>query len=314
MKRRFIVGLAVALMMVAAACSKDSTTPAASPASQESTAGSTVAVTLQEFSVIATPSSVPAGSVTFNTTNEGPDDVHEIVIIKTDLAMADIPTDKDGAMIEDAEGLDPIDEIEDLEVGDTQDLTVTLEAGSYILVCNIVQKEPDGSMEAHYKMGMFTEFTVTGDSGATAMPTASGAAAYTATEYSFDGPDTLPAGTSDITVENVGSGDHEMVIIRLDKHQDWTEDQVVDYVKNDPQGQPSWAVPVGGLLTAKGPPIIAPGETAPVVFMDFGDGTKAPTAVKDGALEAGTYLFMCFLGSKDQPHAAMGMVKKVTVS
>jgi len=165
MNRRFIVGLAVALMMVAAACSKDSTAPTASSASQESTAGSsagsTVDVTLQEFSVIATPSSVPAGSVTFNTTNEGPDDVHEIVVIKTDLATADIPTDKDGAMIEDAEGLDPIDEIEDLEVGDTQDLTVTLEAGSYILVCNIVQKEPDGSMEAHYKMGMFAEFTVT---------------------------------------------------------------------------------------------------------------------------------------------------------
>ncbi len=161
MKRRFIVGLAVAVTLVASACSKSSTTSDASAAPQEPAAGSTVAVTLQEFSVIATPASVPAGSVTFNTTNKGPDDVHEIVVIKTDLAMADIPTDKDGAMIEDAEGLDPIDEVEDLKVGDTQDLTVDLEPGRYLLVCNIVQKEPDGSMEAHYKMGMFTEFTVT---------------------------------------------------------------------------------------------------------------------------------------------------------
>jgi hypothetical protein len=141
---------------------------------------------------------------------------------------------------------------------------------------------------------------------------ATGAAAYTATEYSFDGPDTLPAGTSDITVENVGAGDHEMIIIRLDKHQDWTEDQVVEYVKNDPTSQPKWAVPVGSLLTAKGPPIIAPGESAPVVFMDFSSGE--PTAIENGSLEAGTYMFMCFLGSKDQPHAAMGMVKKVTVT
>ena len=186
MQRRFIVGLAIAVIMVAGACSKDSTTPAASPASQESAAMST----------------------------EAP---------------------------------------------------------------------------------------------------ATGAAAYTATEYSFDGPDTLPAGTSDITVENVGSGDHEMVIIRLDKNQDWTEEQFVEYVKNDPQGQPSWAVPVGSLLTESGPPIIAPGETAPVVFEDFSSGGE-PTVVKNGSLEADTYLFMCFLGSKQQPHAAMGMVKKVTVS
>ena len=160
MKRRLTVGFAVAVMLVGSACSKSSTPSESSSAPQEP-AGSTVAVTLQEFAVIATPSSVPAGSVTFNTTNEGPDDVHEIVVIKTDLALADIPTDKDGAMIEDAEGLDPIDEVEDIEVGDTLDLTVDLEPGRYLLVCNIVQEEPDGSMEAHYKMGMVTEFTVT---------------------------------------------------------------------------------------------------------------------------------------------------------
>lgn len=141
---------------------------------------------------------------------------------------------------------------------------------------------------------------------------ATGAAAYTATEYSFDGPDTLPAGTSEITVENVGSVDHEMTIIRLDKNQDWTEEQVVAYVKNDPTAQPKWAVPVGGLYVDTGPPLIAPGETASVVFLDFSSGGE-PTVVKDGSLEPGTYLFMCFAG-KSPFHAGMGMVKKVTVT
>lgn len=181
MQRRFVVGLAVAVIMVAGACSKDSTTPAASPASQESAATSTEAPT-------------------------------------------------------------------------------------------------------------------------------TGVAAYTAYEMGFDGPDTLPAGISDITMENVGTVNHMMFIVRLDKNQDWTEEQVVAFVKNDPQAQPKWAPSIGGVEEP-----VAPGETGTVQFMDFSSGGQ-PTVIKDGSLEPGTYLFMCFLGSKQQPHAAMGMVKKVTVT
>ena len=135
---------------------------------------------------------------------------------------------------------------------------------------------------------------------------------YTAHDFGYDGPDTLPAGTSDITMENVGANDHEMIIIRLDQHEDWTEQQVIDYVTDNPKAEPKWAVPVGGLLTESGPPVIAPGERAPVVWLDFSAGANAPTAMEDGSLEPGTYLFMCFLGKP--PHATQGMVKKVTVS
>lgn len=141
---------------------------------------------------------------------------------------------------------------------------------------------------------------------------ATGATAYTATEYSFDGPDTLPAGTSDISVENVGTVDHEMTIVRLDKHQDWTEEQIVAFIKNDPTAQPKWAPAVAATYTATGPPVIAPGGTAPVVFMDFASGK--PTIDENGSLQPGTYLFLCFQGDSKQPHAAMGMVKKVTVT
>ena len=154
MARRHALGLIAGIFLLTTAltaCGKDASTSSATPteaANAVAGQGSTVDLTLQEFAIIATPSSVP-------------DDVHEVVIIKTDLALADLPIDKDGAAIEDAEGLDAIDEVEDLEVGDTQDLTVDLEAGSYVLVCNIVQTEPDGSLEAHFKMGMSTTFTVT---------------------------------------------------------------------------------------------------------------------------------------------------------
>ncbi len=137
-----------------------------------------------------------------------------------------------------------------------------------------------------------------------------GVVVYTAHEFGFDGPDTLPAGTSDITVKNVGEVDHEMSIVRLDKHQDWTEEQIIAFIKNDPEAQPKWAPPVAGLYTEAGPPIIAPGESASVVFIDFSSGE--PIAVQNGSLEPGTYVFLCFLG-KSPFHAGAGMVKKVTV-
>ncbi len=138
----------------------DSGSDTATETASDDGGATTVAVTLQEFAVSADPASVPAGSVTFDVTNDGPDDVHEFVVIKTDLAPTDLPTDKDGAVLEDGEGMEVVDEIEDIPVGESPSLTVDLEAGAYVLICNIVQEEDDGTLEAHYAEGMRTGFTV----------------------------------------------------------------------------------------------------------------------------------------------------------
>ena len=114
-----------------------------------------VAVSLQEWSVVPDQSSAPAGDITFAVTNDGPDDIHEFVVLKTDLDPADLPVDEDGVVSEGA-GIEVIDEIEDIPVGDSQDLTVSLEAGSYVLLCNIWS--PDEG-EAHYQLGMRVGFT-----------------------------------------------------------------------------------------------------------------------------------------------------------
>ena len=103
--------------------------------------------------------SVPTGSVTFQVTNTGPEDVHEFVVLKTDLDPGALPTDANGAVTEEGEGIEVIDEIEDIAVGATQELTVTLAAGKYVLLCNIYDET---EKEAHYKMGMRTPFQVTG--------------------------------------------------------------------------------------------------------------------------------------------------------
>jgi uncharacterized cupredoxin-like copper-binding protein len=139
------VATVAALALVSAGCSGDEET--------------TVDVTVQEFAVIPAESSAPAGDVTFDVTNEGPDDVHEFVVFKTDLAPDALPTAADGSVDEEGEGVELIDEIEDIAVGDTPTLTVTLDAGSYVFICNIVQEE-GGETIAHYQQGMRVAFTV----------------------------------------------------------------------------------------------------------------------------------------------------------
>ena len=117
----------------------------------------TVNAKVQEFAVIPDEASAPAGSITFSVENTGPEDTHEFVIVKTDLAPDELPTDKTGAVDEEGEGVEVVDEIEDIEVGDTKEVTADLESGSYVLICNIYDKD---EKEAHYAMGMRTDFTV----------------------------------------------------------------------------------------------------------------------------------------------------------
>jgi uncharacterized cupredoxin-like copper-binding protein len=119
--------------------------------------GEDVSVTLQEFAVGADPASVSAGSVTFDIDNIGPDDTHEFVVIRTDLDPTELPTDENGAVDETGGGMEVVDEVEDIPVGDTPTLTVDLTAGSYVLICNIYD---EAEQEAHYQEGMRTGFTV----------------------------------------------------------------------------------------------------------------------------------------------------------
>lgn len=119
----------------------------------------TVEVTLQEFAVLPAQDTVPAGSVTFEATNEGPNDPHELVVIRTDLAPESLPTTEEGSVDEEGEGIEIIGEIEEFPVGETESATFDLEAGDYVLICNLVEEE-EGEIEAHYALGMRIGFTV----------------------------------------------------------------------------------------------------------------------------------------------------------
>jgi uncharacterized cupredoxin-like copper-binding protein len=134
-------------------------TAAAATVSPAATSGKTkVDVTLQEWAVAPSESSAPAGDITFAVTNNGPEDKHEFVVIKTNLAPNALPTDRNGAVDEEGEGIEVIGEIEEIAPGDSDDLKVDLEAGSYVLLCNIWDDEEN---EAHYEQGMRIGFDVT---------------------------------------------------------------------------------------------------------------------------------------------------------
>jgi hypothetical protein len=154
--RQALLFLLIALPALAlgASCGDDD-----DDAGGDDAAGNEVNVTLREFEVVADPDSAAAGEITFVATNEGPDDPHELVIVKTDLAANALPTNEDGSYDEEADGAELIDEIEEFAVDTTETLTVALEEGAYVLLCNLVEEE-EGEIEAHYQLGMRTAFTV----------------------------------------------------------------------------------------------------------------------------------------------------------
>ena len=144
--------------LAVSACGGAQQSGSAVPEAGASAPASTVGVTLQEWAVVPDADAVPAGPVTFSVTNNGPEDVHEFVILRTDLDPGALPTDETGAVTEDAEGMEVIDEIEDLAIGATQEVIAPLTAGKYVLLCNVYSAE---EQEAHYQLGMRTPFTVT---------------------------------------------------------------------------------------------------------------------------------------------------------
>lgn len=107
-----------------------------------------VTVTMTEWSVKMSQTTLPAGQVSFALKNDGKL-THELAILKTDL-----PHDKIPARVEDAtkvQEIGIIGEIEDVEAGLTKSDVFDLVPGNYVLICNEV---------SHYQAGMHIAFVV----------------------------------------------------------------------------------------------------------------------------------------------------------
>ena len=109
-----------------------------------------VTATLTDTAIQVSPNTLLAGSINFHITNTSASEVHEFVIIRTDLTADQLPLDADGNVAEDQ--LNSPGEKGDIAAGQGGDLTLTLPAGRYMFICN---------QPGHYKAGMHTLFTVT---------------------------------------------------------------------------------------------------------------------------------------------------------
>lgn len=142
--RAALVLIAV-LALLSVSCSKDED----SSGGDGTSGGGGVGVTLADYSVTLDSTSLSAGDVTFNVTNDA-GQVHEFVVVKTDLAEDALPL-VEGDVDEESTEISPVDEIEDIEPGTSPSLAATLEAGSYVALCNL---------PGHYGQGMHASFTV----------------------------------------------------------------------------------------------------------------------------------------------------------
>ena len=102
------------------------------------------------MTVLATPTVVPAGEVTFTAYNRSADLVHEMIVLKLADPHAPLPyVSSDFKVNEDAAG--HLGEVSELDPGKSGSLTLKLDPGTYMLLCNV---------PGHYMAGMWTTITV----------------------------------------------------------------------------------------------------------------------------------------------------------
>ena len=114
---------------------------------------------------------------------------------------------------------------------------------------------------------------------------------FTAKEFAFEGPDTIPAGLTAFHLTDAGKELHHVALIKLDQGKTYADLQTAFKAGGGPP--PAWAVAYGGV----NPP--APGDSA--------------TAMQ--VMEPGNYAVVCFVEGPDHvPHMAKGMMKPLTVT
>jgi len=114
----------------------------------------TIDVGLTTYKIEMSANNAKSGEIIFHVHNDATDLTHEFVIFKTDLPEDQLPVNSEGAVDEEGAGVTHIDEIE-LDPGAAGDLTVNLQPGNYVMICNI-----NDNNEMHYAHGMYAAFTV----------------------------------------------------------------------------------------------------------------------------------------------------------
>jgi uncharacterized cupredoxin-like copper-binding protein len=143
-RKAILGGIAMVLTLGAAACGGSDNGGGGGDGGGEA---STIAVSMKDWEIALDPTTAPAGPITFDVTNDGPT-THEFEIFSGDVDPATLPVENGVAV---TDGLELIDEVEDVTAGSTAQLEVDLEPGTYALICNLAD---------HYEQGMYTTLVV----------------------------------------------------------------------------------------------------------------------------------------------------------
>ena len=135
MRKRLSLAVACAFAVVALACGGSDAT------------GTNVTVSLKEWSITPATAEVPAGSVTFELSNQG-SQAHQLVVIKNDLPPNMLPV-ANGAIA--LTQVNVLQSIPPISPGATAELRFQATPGKYVLVCNV---------PGHYQQGMATSLLV----------------------------------------------------------------------------------------------------------------------------------------------------------
>lgn len=106
---------------------------------------------MESMKMVLSTEHVKTGSVTFNVTSKSQDLVHEFIVFKSDRPIEALPYNDDEKEVNE-DAIEAHNEIEDIDPGKSGTLTVKLEPGTYILLCN---------KPGHFKAGMVHALTVT---------------------------------------------------------------------------------------------------------------------------------------------------------
>lgn len=168
-----VIGIVAALGLLLASCggngdedgtSTRSPTPTrrASPTRTAARASASpittgVEIELDEFAIRPKQTRALPGTINFQISNVG-EVPHELVVVKSDLPVAELPRLPGDAGV-DEDGLDVEGRLDEpLDAGADGELSLDLEVGQYIVICNL---SPNG--ESHYLNGMYTGFEIRTD-------------------------------------------------------------------------------------------------------------------------------------------------------
>ena len=155
-----VMALSAIAAVLAAGCGSESGTTTTTENESEAAAtggagsgGAALSIKMGEFFFSPKNTEAQAGPTTIEAPNEGSVE-HELVVFKTNMDPAKLPTEASGEVNE--EKMDKIaesaGEIPDVEAGETKSAQFELTPGRYVIFCNL---------PGHYAAGMYGTLTVT---------------------------------------------------------------------------------------------------------------------------------------------------------